>query len=283
MSKALDHFWLFGVRPHQDDTLLDGWNHGERICGSRITPAEGAFMLGVPNIIMVCSDGIPVPFSRDAIQYCESYRRLKRVMWGVTGSTGFRLGNEEHFVAQLANQYPNVKGAFCDDFFTRYGDPKAPDFTQRVIEDLQQIRAGLDQSRVRLPLYVVWYAQQYGQIDPKIFDYFDGITIWGGACDLPNLEQNFMRIHREFPQHKKLLGIYMYDFETYKVNSNELMAHQCNLGLKWMKEGILDGLIFEANSVMGIGLPSERWVCDWIDRVKDDEVPDTIGFDAPRR
>ncbi|HOG49539.1 MAG TPA: hypothetical protein PKY10_03025, partial [Lentisphaeria bacterium] len=71
MTTARDKFWLFGVRAHQDDSLLHGWRAARN--GSRITPGEGALMLDVPNMIMVNCDGIPVPFSTHAIQYCESF------------------------------------------------------------------------------------------------------------------------------------------------------------------------------------------------------------------
>jgi len=41
-----------------------------------------------------------------------------------------------------------------------------------------------------------------------------------------------------------------------------------------MKQGRLDGMIFETNAVMGVGLPSELWLRKWIDRVKNTEIPD---------
>jgi hypothetical protein len=41
-----------------------------------------------------------------------------------------------------------------------------------------------------------------------------------------------------------------------------------------LREGKLDGMIFEANSVMGVGLSSERWLRNWIENVKYTEIPD---------
>ena len=52
------------------------------------------------------------------------------------------------------------------------------------------------------------------------------------------------------------------------------MELQCEYGLKLMKEGRLDGMIFECNATMGVGLPSEKWLREWIDRVKYTEIPD---------
>jgi hypothetical protein len=33
-------------------------------------------------------------------------------------------------------------------------------------------------------------------------------------------------------------------------------------------------MIFEDNAVMGIGLPSELWLRDWIKKVKNTPIPD---------
>jgi hypothetical protein len=66
----------------------------------------------------------------------------------------------------------------------------------------------------------------------------------------------------------------MYDFPERHAVSLDLMEYQCNTALRLMKEGRIDGMIFETNSVMGVGLPSELWLRDWVDRVKDTEVPD---------
>ena len=54
----------------------------------------------------------------------------------------------------------------------------------------------------------------------------------------------------------------------------DLMEMQCNVALKLLREGRIDGIIIEANSVMGIGLPSEKWLREWIESVKYTEIPD---------
>ena len=77
MPTVRDRMWLFASRAHDDDIWL-GKSHNNRFTRwSRITPAEGALMLDVPNIIMINSDGIPVPYSADAYGYAESFYRMK--------------------------------------------------------------------------------------------------------------------------------------------------------------------------------------------------------------
>ena len=124
MAIARDKFWIFGVRAHQDDIYLgrykaDTW--------SRITPAEAAFMLDVPNLMLINCDGIPVPFSCDAYGYAESFIALDKVYWSATGSAGFRLGIEEKFICDLAEKYPNVCGTMLDDLFHPFRCTLLPD------------------------------------------------------------------------------------------------------------------------------------------------------------
>ena len=66
----------------------------------------------------------------------------------------------------------------------------------------------------------------------------------------------------------------MYDFSARKPVPTELMELQCEYALGLLREGRIDGMIFEANSVMGVGLESERWLRDWVDRVQYTKVPD---------
>ena len=268
MAIARDKFWMFGVRAHQDDVML-----GDKYWWSRITPAEGAAMLDIPNMIMVNCDGIPVPFSKDAYGYAESFCRMKNVLWGATGSGGFRAGSEEAFIRDLSEKYPNIRGAFMDDFFLKFKN--LPDGTERAENLLREIRQGLDQAERKLDLYVVWYTHEMDAVDPALMRYIDGLTLWTWNCgELPLLEERFCRIEESFPDQKKLLGIYMYDFPTKSPVPTELMEHQCELGLRLMKEGRLDGMIFEANSVMGVGLSSELWLREWMEKVKNTEIPD---------
>lgn len=271
MAVARDKFWIFGVRPHQDDRFFSGISTGRD--WSRITPGEAALMLDVPNMLMVNCDGIPVPYSVDAYGYAESFCTMKNVLWGATGSAGFRVGNEEAFICDLAEKYPNIKGAFMDDFFDRFENQ--PDGMEKAESLLREIREGLSKSPRPLDLYVVWYTHQFKEVPAHLLEYIDGISLWTSkAEELLLLEERFCAIEKNFPSHKKLLGIYMFEFSTRRPIPIDLMEHQCELGLRLMKEGRLDGMIFEANSVMGIGLESELWLRKWIMRNKLTEVPD---------
>lgn len=273
MATARDKFWIFGVRPHQDDIWLGKQREGRKFYRSRITPAEGAFLLNVPNMLLVNCDGIPVPFSEDAAGYAESFRPLKKVLWGGKGSGGFRIGNEEKYICKLCEEYPNIAGEFLDDIFGDYA--KSPNRVEESAALLSEIRGELDKAPRPMELYVTWYTHEMWAAVPEISRYLDGISIWNWHCeDIPKLAETFAAAEQAFPQHKKLLGIYMYDFPSGMPVPSDLMEYQCNFGLKMLEEGRLDGMVFEANSVMGVGLSSEKWLTEWIDQVKDRVVPD---------
>ena len=265
MTIARDKFWMFGVRPHQDDVIIRK--------RSRITPAEAALMLDVPNMLMINCEGEPVPFSEEAYGYAESFCRMNKVLWGATGSGGFRNGNEEKFICALADKYPNIGGAFLDDLFHRFrGDP---DSDVKMAEFLCSVRGGLDKASRPMDMYIVWYTSEIDSLPVEAARYVDGITLWTYNCkELPLLEARFELFKKKFPDKKIMLGIYMVDFPTGLPLSDEQMEKQCEFGLSQLKSGRLDGMIFEANSVMGVGFSSEKWLRNWIDKVKNTEIPD---------
>ena len=279
MTKAVDKYWLFGIRAHQDDTLLDALNgHPKRRCGSRITPAEGAFMLGVPNIIMVTGDNAePVPFTLDAYQYCESFRPLKRVVWSSCGSGGWRNGNEEAFICDLSHKYGNVCGAYLDDFLTRFGE-NPQEHTDELLAYIQGIRRKLSEAARPMPVYVTAYMHNLDKVAPSVLELLDVLVFWTWQSkELPLLPRRFEAAEKACPRHRKFLGIYMYDFTTREAVDMELMKFQCDYGLEMLKAGRVDGLVFEANSVMGIGLPTEDFLREWITSTRDVEIPEN-GF-----
>lgn len=275
--KVRDKFWFFASRAHDDDIYfakvadqsgrLDPVNPDDRLrYRSRITPAEGANMLGVSNVIMINSDGIPVPFSADARGYMESYRRMDRVMWSITGSGGFRCGNEEEYLAFLADHYPNVTGAFLDDLFG-YGKDKPESF---YIDIIRNIKEKINKCSRPMELWATCYTKAFDKYSTAIYDDIDGVTIWTWNSDkLVELEDTFRKYEELLPEKKKILGVYIYDYSQHKAIPLHLMEHQCELGLKWLKEGRIDGMIFLTNCVMGLGYPSDYWLRNWIDRVGD--------------
>ncbi len=275
MARAADKFWLFACRAGDDDSYLEnGGKSGYFSEKSRITPAEGAYMLGIDNMIMVVSHGDPKSFSPEAYGYMESFCRMNNVFWSSTGSAGYRAGDEEAFICELAEKYPSIRGAYLDDFAGMFDAPPA-EKKEKMIAMLREIRAGLDRACRRMEIWVTWYAADMALLDEDIMRYIDGIAFWTWSYkELPLLPERYTQIEKRFPDKKKLLGIYIFDYPSRAPVPDDMMAFQCDFGLDMLRSGRLDGMIFLTNCVMGIGLSSEYFLRDWIDRVKDTPVPD---------
>ena len=161
-----------------------------------------------------------------------------------------------------------------DDFFGEFNRLPDGERSDRALSKLRSIREALDQASRPLELWIVWYTHEAELFRPDVFEPLTGVSLWTWDCqELPKLPERFEALEKAMPHKKKMLGIYMFDFPSGQPVPNSLMEYQCELGLQWLREGRLDGMIFETNSVMGVGLPSEKWLCDWIDRVGDIPLP----------
>ena len=107
-----DKLWLWGHPA--------GSHHGENarhynVPGeSRITPAEAADYMGIPNLLMVTYPGYgpEPPFD----QLAQSLRSLDRVVWSVVGAAGETEAAARDEVFRLAGRVPNITGIMMDDF-----------------------------------------------------------------------------------------------------------------------------------------------------------------------
>ena len=268
-----DKLWLFASRAHDDDISLGKSMNNRFTRRSRITPAEGAAILDIPNVIMIVSDGMPPAYSSDAYGYLESFYRMKNVVWSIVGSGGFRAGNEEKFVCDMVKRYPNITGVFADDFLgSTQMQNRTDDEKRQMILD---IRHTLDSADKPLSMWLTLYAYDLDTCDTSLYGLFDSLSLWTWEYkDLDRLPERFALMEKKFPAQKKYLGIYIYDYTAGEPVPDEYMSLQCEYGLSLLKEGRIDGMIFLTNCVMGVGLPSEYWLRNWIDKVKDIELPE---------
>src|SRR5262245_35477496 len=95
MPTLRDHLWLWAHEAGSHDTGYD------TPAPSRMTPAEAAFYLDIPNLIMVRYLGNPAPpFDR----YAVSFRPLRRVVWSIVGAAGKTEADERAHVLDLAGR-----------------------------------------------------------------------------------------------------------------------------------------------------------------------------------
>ena len=101
----------------------------------------------------------------------------------------------------------------------------------------------------------------------------DVTTFWTwNAKDIDRLEENFEKLHRKMPDSRKVLGVYMYDYGESKPMPVEVIAPQCELGLRWLREGRIEGMIFLASCVGDLELEAVEWSRRWIAQVGDEEL-----------
>ena len=256
----LDRLWVFTCAANSDFVHL-----ARR---SVITPAEGAFLLGVPNIIVVQSSAQEAPYGRlepPFAQYLVALRPLRRVVWSVVGSGGFHSPRETQEVLALAQTTPNFAGIMLDDFFTGPREAKRAQLTVGELTDIrQQLRAG----GRKLDVFVTLYARQ---LDLPISDYLrlvDVTTLWtSDPTELAHLETNLKRAETIAPQARKMLGCYLVDYGRKEGTPVNWMRHQCELGLRWLRERRIEGIIFLGNTTMDLGFASVEWTREWIQKV----------------
>ena len=145
-----ERLWIFTCAANSDYPHI-----GRR---SVMTPVEGAFFLGVPNIFVVQSSVTEAPFGRlesPLAQYTIAMRPLKRVVWSVVGSGGFHSPEETEEVVDLARSAPNFAGIMLDDFFTGQTEGSRARLT---VQELAAIRRQLKGIGKKLEVFVTLYA-----------------------------------------------------------------------------------------------------------------------------
>ncbi len=262
-----DRLWIFAVPANSDYPHI-----GRR---SVMTPAEGAFYLDIPNILMVQSgkgngEQAYGKFNCPLEQYMVALRPLKRVVWSVIGSDGFYSPKETQEIMKIAETSSNFSGIMLDDFFT---DKIKGQQARLTIEELADIHKKLKQISENNQVFATVYTHQ---LDLPLHEYFkliDVLTLWTWKPeDLKNLESNLKKIDSVVPHAKKMLGIYLVDYGTKQGVSIPWMKLQCETGLRWIQEGKIDGMIFLANTVMDLEFDSVEWTRQWIKEVGDTPI-----------
>jgi len=233
-----------------------------------MTPAEGALYLGVPNLIMVRYNDRPAP---PFDQHARALSPLDRVVWSVVGAGGRTERDEVVVVRDLASRFPNIRGVMMDDFFRgRDADGGIAVFD---LEELAALRGRLVVDGRKLDLWVVLYRHN---LDPSVRDHLaqcDVVAFWTWrAEELDALERSFEDVERLAPSPRKVLGCYMWDYGTGKPMPISSMEHQCRLGLHWIREGRIEGMIFLASCICDLGLETVDWTRRWIREVGDMEL-----------
>lgn len=280
--KLRDALWIFGVPAHENDTHVGGWVRHRKedepnnfpSTGSSMTPAEAALFLNIPNVIMVCCDGIPSPFSQYADKYLYSFLPLDRVMWSSTGSAGYRDGREEDYVISKHEEYKNICGCYLDDPLCLFDTYPEEERAKKAKEFVSGIRKKLDTCSRHMDILVTWYPYVARKEDSEIYKDVDGIAIYTwNSLELEKIDSVIEEAKKTFPDKKIYLGAYLFDYYGSFPLTTEQMEFQCERGKKWLLDGTIEGMIFVTNAVMAPGMQNDIWLRDWICENGDIELP----------
>jgi hypothetical protein len=141
------------------------------------------------------------------------------------------------------------------------------------VQQLREVRKQLNVAGRRLDLGVTLYTYQLvPQIVPHL-DLCDVISLWTWrARDLKDLEGNFARLKALMPSKRIRLGCYMWDFGDLKLMPLDRMKMQCELGLRWLRQGQIEGMIFLATNICDLKLETVEWTRRWIAEVGDEPL-----------
>ena len=64
----------------------------------------------------------------------------------------------------------------------------------------------------------------------------------------------------------------MWDFGIGKPMPLERMKKQCELALRWLQEGRIEGMIFLATNICDLDLEAVNWTRRWIAEVGDQQL-----------
>lgn len=265
-----DKFWIWGHAAGSHDAPRYGLSKT-----SRMTPAEGALYLGVPNILLIRYQGKPAvaAFDQEAIALSP----FKRVVWTFTGAGGATDAEEREATRQLLGRYSNFAGVVLDDYFhteKRVDGKLVPVGPGEKIgvfgtDELKQLKAKFP----RVDFYVTLYTSQLDAPIRDQLELMDVIMLWTWkGTELDKMEANLEKLEKLVPAKRKVLGCYMWNYGEKKPLPVPLMKHQCQLGLEWLKKGRIKGMIFLSNNICDMDLETVEWTRRWIQQVGDERI-----------
>ncbi len=258
--KTKDKFWIWGQEAGCHDTYTG--RH------STTTPVEGAQFLGIDNMIVVRYGGKPEP---PFVDYGREMSHYKQLVWSIIGDASTGASVDLDSFVELAGTRPNLVGGIMDDFCPR----TTGENPLLVPQDIADMKRSMIVGGRELDLWVVLYAHELidGERLKPYIDNCDIINFWTWrAEELAALDENFSTLERLYPGKRKILGCYMFDYGDCKEMPVELMETQCESGLRWLKEGRIEGMVFLASCICDLNLPAVEWSRKFIASVGEDEL-----------
>lgn len=188
---------------------------------------------------------------------------------------------------RLAAKYPNLAGIYLDDFIVDAKPRNGKNIGRPALDPTELLSARERMKPLKRPMeiWVTLYSHEllpdhrhYRGCDPPLANFlalFDVLSLWTWWSDeLRTLDQSLAALEAIAPKGARIaLGMYVWDFDGKKTVPLELMKHQCDRALKWIKEKRIHEIIVLGNTGLDLGLPSAEYVRDWIAQVGSQPVP----------
>ncbi|HWB97463.1 MAG TPA: hypothetical protein VG672_12190 [Bryobacteraceae bacterium] len=259
-----DRFWLWS---HVAGSYNGQYNLPKQ---SRITPAEAAFYLSIPNVFMIQLHGQPDIQSLE--QYAVPFQSLEQVAWSIVDPQETTPEAERRAVLDFAFKTPNITGVVMDDFFVKRKTWKPGQVADLSLDELRSVRQSLQRGGKRLDLWVVLYEHQIAEDSfPTLVPHLElcdvvQVWIWHGK-NVPEIGGTLDRMDKLLPKKRRVLGCFMWDFGAKKPMPIAAMEQQCETGLKLLRQGRIEGIIFCGSWLCDRGLETVDWTRRWIHKV----------------
>lgn len=232
---------------------------------SRMTPAEAAFFMKIPNVYMIHRDGLPKP---PLHEYARAFGSLREVVWGIVGAGGRTNAAERDAVLELAFRNPKITGVVMDDFFKIAANTKEGPVASLALPELLDLKKRLVGAGKTLDLQVVIYEHQLEGVVAAHLKPCDVVQLWTWRGEnLEELEANLEKAEKLAPHARVVLGLYWWDFGNKMALPLAVMQQQCKLALQWLQEGRIEGVIFCGSWLCDRKLETVEWTREWIERV----------------
>lgn len=257
-----DKLWLWG---HIEGSHNGRWNLPSGDEGSQITIADACNYMDIKNCIVVEFEGKPE--SGTEATYAAQLSDCKRVGWSAVGANSPHSVISDHLepvrtILKLSDEFPNINEVMFDDFFTA-------DKPRVTLNQLIEMRDLLHERENPLDMWVVVYDFNLEKfLKDDYLQYFDVLNFWTWESEnLEALEANLVKLRSRVPGKRIVLGCYMYDYGIGKPIPVTRMAAQCQLGLRLLNEGVIEGMVFLASCICDLNIDAVEWTREWITHV----------------
>lgn len=251
-----DRMWVWGTREAR------GGGEGGLAAYAEANSAARAAMLGLRNIIIA---GGKVLEQAEAVELARESAELGgRLVYEVC--PGEMTGHADDYAddARAAHAAAAAVGALeavlLDDLTSQQVAGRG-----MPVAELARLCDLLRSGPRALQVWGVVYTMNLDH--PQLSEYLehlDVINLWTWrAEELHELETNLTRCEALAPGKPIVLGLYMYDYGDGRPMPLDLMEHQCEAALQWLREGRIKGMVFLSITNEPAAL---EWTTAWVGR-----------------